>query len=52
MTTDRPYRPGMALARAREEIRAGAGTQFDPDVVFHLGEVPDDTLRRIRADIG
>jgi HD-GYP domain-containing protein (c-di-GMP phosphodiesterase class II) len=52
MTTDRPYRPGMPLARARQEIQAGSGTQFDPEVVFHLGEVPDETLERIRSEIG
>jgi HD-GYP domain-containing protein (c-di-GMP phosphodiesterase class II) len=51
MTTDRPYRPGMTLAQAREEIQAGAGTQFDPAVVFHLGEVPDETLERLRSEI-
>jgi HD-GYP domain-containing protein (c-di-GMP phosphodiesterase class II) len=33
LTTDRPYRPGTGFAAAREEIRAGAGTQFDPGVV-------------------
>jgi HD-GYP domain-containing protein (c-di-GMP phosphodiesterase class II) len=33
MTSDRPYRDALAVDRALEEIRAGAGTQFDPDVV-------------------
>jgi HD-GYP domain-containing protein (c-di-GMP phosphodiesterase class II) len=36
MTTDRPYRPAMDGARARAELRANAGTQFDPDVVEAL----------------
>jgi putative nucleotidyltransferase with HDIG domain len=31
MTTDRPYRPGMPLDWAFEEIQRRAGTQFDPD---------------------
>lgn len=30
MTTDRPYRKGMAEARALAEIERGAGSQFDP----------------------
>jgi ribonuclease P protein subunit RPR2 len=52
MTTDRPYRPGFSLERARAEIRSGAGTQFDPAVVEQLGELPDATIERIRAEIG
>ena len=32
MTSDRPYRSALPLERALEEIRDGAGTQFDPDV--------------------
>ena len=33
MTSDRPYRAGMSESDARAELRAGAGTQFDPRVV-------------------
>jgi putative nucleotidyltransferase with HDIG domain len=33
MTTDRSYRPGRSAAEALEELRANAGTQFDPRVV-------------------
>jgi diguanylate cyclase (GGDEF)-like protein len=33
MTSDRPYRAAMSEADARAELRAGAGTQFDPRVV-------------------
>ncbi|MCW2993249.1 MAG: hypothetical protein JWQ18_744, partial [Conexibacter sp.] len=36
MTSDRPYRAAMSTARAREELRACAGTQFDPAVVDAL----------------
>ncbi|MGH2780796.1 MAG: HD-GYP domain-containing protein [Thermoleophilaceae bacterium] len=36
MTTDRPYRSAMAPADALDELRAGAGTQFDPAVVEAL----------------
>ena len=33
MTSDRPYRRALPVARALDEIQDGAGTQFDPDVV-------------------
>jgi len=52
MTTDRPYRPGFPLEQARAEIRAGAGTQFDPAVVDQLDALPDEAIERIRAEIG
>jgi HD domain len=39
MTTNRPYRNAMSSAEALEELRAGAGTQFDPTVVEALCSV-------------
>ncbi|MFI4978488.1 MAG: GAF domain-containing protein, partial [Solirubrobacterales bacterium] len=33
MTSDRPYRRGMPLEVAVEQVRTGAGTHFHPDVV-------------------
>jgi PAS domain S-box-containing protein len=36
MTNDRPYRPAMTLEHAAEELRACAGTQFDPQTVEAL----------------
>jgi diguanylate cyclase (GGDEF)-like protein len=33
MTSQRPYRPALAHDEAVEELRRGAGTQFDPAVV-------------------
>jgi diguanylate cyclase (GGDEF)-like protein len=33
MTSDRPYRQGMPEAEAQVQLRTGAGTQFDPEVV-------------------
>ena len=47
---DRPYRPGRSAADALAEIRANAGTQFDPVVVAALGEVHRDlALQRRRG---
>ena len=42
MTSDRPYRPAMPHAQAREELRQGAGTQFDPRVAQALLEILGD----------
>jgi diguanylate cyclase (GGDEF)-like protein len=42
MTSDRPYRPAMPHAEAREEVRGGAGTQFDPRVAQALLEILGD----------
>jgi diguanylate cyclase (GGDEF)-like protein len=36
MTSDRPYRPARTPAAAAAELAAGAGTQFDPNVVAAL----------------
>ena len=36
MVSDRPYRRAMSIRAAVSELRAGAGTQFDPDVVAAL----------------
>jgi diguanylate cyclase (GGDEF)-like protein/PAS domain S-box-containing protein len=36
MTSDRPYRAAMDAAAALEQLRAGAGSQFDPRVVDAL----------------
>jgi HD-GYP domain-containing protein (c-di-GMP phosphodiesterase class II) len=50
ITSDRPYRAGASIADAREEIFRGSGTQFDPEAVEALMEVPDDVLERIRTE--
>ena len=41
MTADRPYRRALPVAAAREELRKGAGTQFDHDVVAAFERVLD-----------
>ena len=56
MTSDRPYRRAMPIEQALAEIRDGAGTQFDPEVVKafldlvgevdHVVEVPDVLARQ------
>jgi HD-GYP domain-containing protein (c-di-GMP phosphodiesterase class II) len=39
MTTDRPYRGSMSIDDALDELFRCAGTQFDPQVVWALGQV-------------
>jgi HD-GYP domain-containing protein (c-di-GMP phosphodiesterase class II) len=36
MTSDRAYRPALDPDAAADELRRGAGRQFDPDVVDAL----------------
>jgi ribonuclease P protein subunit RPR2 len=50
ITSDRPYRTGSSIADARDEIARGSGTQFDPEAVEALMEVPDEVLERIRTE--
>jgi HD-GYP domain-containing protein (c-di-GMP phosphodiesterase class II) len=50
ITSDRPYRAGAPLGEARAEIAKGSGTQFDPDAVEALMDVPDDVLEHIRTE--
>jgi HD-GYP domain-containing protein (c-di-GMP phosphodiesterase class II) len=39
MTTDRPYRSALPLEKALAELRANAGTQFDPAVAEALARL-------------
>lgn len=56
MTSDRPYRGGTSVSAALEELRANAGTQFDPEVVAALerlierGELDVLALRASKAE--
>jgi HD-GYP domain-containing protein (c-di-GMP phosphodiesterase class II) len=43
MTSRRPYRPALSRDAAQDELRRGAGTQFDPDVVRALVKTLDRT---------
>jgi signal transduction histidine kinase len=42
MTTSRPYRPGLSRQIAVDEIRSGALTQFDPQVVASFLQIVDE----------
>jgi HD-GYP domain-containing protein (c-di-GMP phosphodiesterase class II) len=49
MTSDRPYRKGMSMQVAVEEVRTGAGTHFHPDVAEAvLDAVGNGTLKLIQ----
>jgi GAF domain-containing protein len=51
MTSDRPYRKASALEVAVEQVRAGAGSQFHPDVAEAvLDAAHNGTLRVIAQD--
>jgi HD-GYP domain-containing protein (c-di-GMP phosphodiesterase class II) len=47
--SDRPYRQGQPLAEARRIISENVGTQFDPEIVAVLQQIPDQALLQIRA---
>jgi ribonuclease P protein subunit RPR2 len=51
LTTDRPYRRGTRFARAREEIRSNAGSQFDPGVVAAFDRIPDARFAELRDGV-
>ena len=52
LTTDRPYRPASGFEQARAEIRAAAGTQFDPAVVEAFDQVSVNRFAALRAEVG
>ena len=49
MTSDRVYRRAIGEAAAREELRAGAGTQFDPRVTMAVRRALARESERPRA---
>jgi HD-GYP domain-containing protein (c-di-GMP phosphodiesterase class II) len=51
LTSDRPYRRGTRFSRAREEIRAHSGSQFDPAVVDALETIPDERFAALRDGV-
>jgi diguanylate cyclase (GGDEF)-like protein len=46
MSLDRPYRKGMSWPDIRTELKRGAGTQFDPDLVDLFIEIMDEIQAR------
>ncbi|MFD1050094.1 hypothetical protein ACFQ1S_33505, partial [Kibdelosporangium lantanae] len=56
MRSDRPYQPGKTEDEARQEIRAGRGTQFDPEIadlfldLHHRGRIGELQLLVPPAD--
>jgi putative nucleotidyltransferase with HDIG domain len=50
MTSDRPYRRGLLIDAAREEIRRCGGAQFDPAVVTAFLSIPVARLAAIAED--
>jgi diguanylate cyclase (GGDEF)-like protein len=52
ITSSRPYRTALSVEHACEELRAGAGTQFDPVCVAALLEVLDRNDDPSSASVG
>src|SRR5262249_28644050 len=53
MTTDRPYRVGLSLEEAFDQIESGAGSQFDPDCAAAFCRIRpciEDHVRRHRSE--
>jgi len=49
MTSDRPYRKGMPADAAFEEVRKGAGTQFDPAFAQAFLEIREEIVRHMQT---
>ena len=51
MVADRPYRKGLPIDQALQEIRRGAGTQFDEELASHfivvINSLPREELEKI-----
>ncbi|HZG79135.1 MAG TPA: HD-GYP domain-containing protein [Brevibacillus sp.] len=51
MVADRPYRKGLPIDEALQEIRRGAGTQFDEELASHfivvINSLPREELEKI-----
>jgi HD-GYP domain-containing protein (c-di-GMP phosphodiesterase class II) len=52
MLSDWPYRSALPLSDALEEIRRGAGTQFDPKIVQVFLSIPENQWIELRENIG
>jgi putative nucleotidyltransferase with HDIG domain len=52
MLSDWPYRNALPMSRAREEIRRGAGTQFDQKIVEVFLSIPENHWIDLRENLG
>jgi putative nucleotidyltransferase with HDIG domain len=52
MLSDWPYRNALPMSYAREEMRRGAGTQFDPKIVEVFLSIPEDHWIELRENLG
>ena len=52
MLSDCPYRIAYSMSHAREEIRRGAGTQFDPKIVEVFLSIPESQWIELRESLG
>ena len=50
ITSDRPYRRALPVGHAFDEVRAGAGTQFDPEVVAAFSSI-EASMRDLHASL-
>jgi HD-GYP domain-containing protein (c-di-GMP phosphodiesterase class II) len=48
MLSDRPYRKALSLQRAMSELKEGAGTQFDPQLVGSFLELLDENVNMLK----
>ncbi len=51
LTSDRPYRQSVSVEEARQVIRDGSGTHFDPHVVEAFLAIPSQEWSRIRLSV-
>jgi putative nucleotidyltransferase with HDIG domain len=51
MTSDRPYRKGMSVEQARDELKRCAGTQFDPHIVEVFLDMPEGLWGELRHEV-
>jgi HD-GYP domain-containing protein (c-di-GMP phosphodiesterase class II) len=49
MTSDRPYRKGMPAEAAFDQVRKGAGSQFDPVFAQAFLAIKDDIVRQMET---
>ena len=50
MTTDRPYRKGLSVEQAVDQIMRGRGTQFDPDLAIEFVKMVEREYGALREE--